>query len=333
MITQQPPTDLLANINLTNEVQAADTFQRGDIQLLVKETLLRHLIKGVVKKNDEAGVTTGVTITDLKDGHIIFGQNQDTEHFAASINKIPVALLILEDVRAGNLDLDQMMTWQASDRRGGFGLYDQPDSPLQAPLRDVLYDMLNRSGNTAVRISVNYGLGGAAAVNARWAAKPELSHTYLIPLDPNRFYLGNSTTHDSLWAMEQLLKTQDAPGKFMKDTLATNIFTDFGVRSQLAGNDYIVLANKIGLLDDVDGNNRHDLGIIYNTKTKKSYGYSFFTTSPFDSPTATPQADQSLKDMGKYLLRFAGDRANRHQAQQPTLEAQTQPVEQGRVLY
>lgn len=330
MITPQAPITEPINLSTINEVQAADTFYRDEMQGIVKEILLRHLITKVIKKNEKAEVSTGVTVTDLQTNRTLVGHNQDTEHFAASINKIPVALLVLEDVRARNLDLDQMMTWQASDRRGGFGVYDQPDSPLQAPLRDVLYDMLNRSGNTAVRIAVNYGLGGNAAVNARFAAKPQLSHTYLIPVDANRFYLGNSTTHDSLWAMSELLKTQDVPGQFMKDALATNIFTDFGVRTQLAGNDYIVLANKIGLLDDVEGNNRHDVGIIYNTKTNRSYGYSFFTTSPFDSPTATPQADQSLKDMGRYLLRFSGDRAQ-HLAG-PFLDQRT-AVPEGRILY
>jgi beta-lactamase class A len=331
MITLQAPIYQPVNINVTNEVQAADMFLRTDVQTIVKEALLRHLVKQVVKKNEQAGAATGVTITDLKTQQTIFGHNQDTEHFAASINKIPVALLVLEDIRAGTLNLDQMMTWQESDRRAGFGVYDQPGSPLQAPLRDVLFDMLNRSGNTAVRIAVNNALGGAAAVNARWAAKPQLSHTYLIPVDANRFFLGNSTSHDSLWAMEQLMKKQDAPAKFMKDALATNIFTDFGVRTQLAGNDYIVLVNKIGTLDDVDGNNRHDVGIIFNTKTKKSYGYSFFTTSPFDDPDATPQADQSLKDMGRYLLRFAGDRA--HQLTQPSITQQTESTPESRILY
>ncbi|HZM63919.1 MAG TPA: serine hydrolase [Candidatus Saccharimonadales bacterium] len=330
MITPQLPVQDLINDNLTSEVQAADAFNTN-AKTAVKEIILRHLIESILKKNDKAGVTSGVTIMDLQDQRTLVGRNQDTEHFAASINKIPVALLVLEDLRAGTLDLDQMMTWQASDRRAGFGVYDQPGSPLQAPLRDVLFDMLNQSGNTAVRILVNYGLDGSAAVNARFAAKPQLPHTYLIPLDANRFFLGNSTTHDSLWAMDQLLKTQDEPGAFIKNALVTNIFTDFGVRSQLAGNDYIVLANKIGLLDDVDGNNRHDVGIIYNTKTNKSYGYSFFTTSPFDSPAATPQADQSLKDMGRTLLRFSGDRVQ--EMAEPFMSQRSQYTPESKILY
>ena len=334
MITPQAPIVEPTNLNVTSEVQAAEQWQRDDVNHILKEIFLRHLVNGTIKQNEQKGVATGVTITDLASQRTLVGHNQDTEHFAASVNKIPVALLILEDLRAGGLQLDQVMTWQLSDVRAGFGTYDQPGAPLQATLREVLHDMLNRSGNTAVRILVNGALGGSANVNARFAAKPQLSHTYLIPLDANRFFLGNSTSRDSLWAFEQLMKKQDKYAKVMKNSLTTNIFADYGVRSQLAGNNYIVLANKIGLLDDVEGNNRHDVGIVYNTKTHKSYGYSFFTTAPYNEtdPSATTQADQSLKDMGRYLLRFAGDKRQHQDGAPHTLRSQPLPIEQ-RVLY
>lgn len=109
--------------------------------------------------------------------------------------------------------------------------------------------------------------------------------------------------------MERLLKKNDSYGQFMQQALVTNIYTDIGVRSQLAGNDYIVLANKIGLLDDSDGYNRHDVGLIYNTRTHKTYGYSFLTTTPEAvSDASVPQAEHSLRKMGRAVLRFAGDR-------------------------
>jgi len=305
MITQAPvPQTPKTNVN---QVQKTEQTQNSQTQEIIKEIQLRHLLKAAIDKNQAETILTGVTVRDLKSDRTIFGHEQNTKHFAASVNKIPVALLVLEDLRAGKLDLDQTVTWQTTDVRGGFGLYDQPGAPLQAPLRDVLYDMLNRSGNTVVRATVNYLLDGPAAVNSRFATKPGLSNTSLTVLTPTTFYLGDSTTHDSIWAMEKLMKKQDRYARFMKNAMVTNIFTDFGVRSQLPDSDYVVLVNKIGLLDDPEGNNRHDVGIIYNKKTKRSYSYSFFTTSPFASPTATIRADQSLKDMGSPLLRFAGN--------------------------
>ena len=44
---------------------------------------------------------------------------------------------------------------------------------MQATVKDLLFDMLNPSGNTAVRVFVNQSLGGADAVNERF--KSELS--------------------------------------------------------------------------------------------------------------------------------------------------------------
>ncbi len=307
-------------------------WQKHDAEgAFVKKIVLRYLVNKSIKEAESKQVLTGVQITDMQNGKRLVGHNVDTQHFAASINKLPVALLILEDIRNGTLDMEQVMTWQASDVRTGYGKYDQPGAPLQAKLKEVVYDLLNMSGNTATRILVNGGLGGAAAVNDRWAQLPQLDNTRLQPLDANRFYLGNSTPSDSLWAMQQLMKKQDAPAKFMKEAMRTNIFTDMGTRSQLSGSDYIVLVNKVGILDDVDGNNRHDVGIIYNTHTQKSIGYSFFTTSPYDRPDATPTADQALKDMGRSTLRFAGDKKKADQ--QSELRTQQAPQTEKRTLY
>ena len=336
MAINTPPQYVLPTLSSSVQRDASlmdeSALLRSDLSDAFKAILLRHRIEQSIHQNNAESIVTGVDIMDLQSGRTLVTHNAETEQFAASINKLPVALLILQDLRAGTLDFNQIMTWQPSDVRAGNGVYDQPGAPLQAPLKDVIFDMLNRSGNTAVRILVNGGLGGAAAVNERWAQIPQLDHTYLQPLDANRFFLGFTTPDDSLWTIKKLLAKQDKYGKFVKNALAMNIYTDISVRSQLAGNDYIVLANKVGLLDDVDGNNRHDVGIVYNTKTHKSYAYSLMTTSPFDSLTATPRAEQSLMDMGRSLLRFAGDKTHTT-APSSTLRSVATPSDNGRILY
>lgn len=321
---------------IIQQIDAADgsSALSGNSSDFVKKLILGYLVKRSIRQNEAQHVRTGVQIMDLQSGQPIVSHNIDTQHFAASINKVPVALLVLKDLRASALSLDQMMTWQESDVRAGYGIYDQPGAPLQAPLRDVLFDMLNRSGNTAVRVLVNHGLGGAAAVNERWMHIPQLTNTRLQPLDSNRFYLGNSTPQDSLWAITELTRNgSEAYTQFMKNALATNIFTDFGVRSQLAGNDYIVLVNKIGLLDDPEGDNRHDAGVIYNTRTHKSYAYSFMTTSPYEDEAATPRADESLKEMGRYTLRFSGDHQTLLKQHTPAALSAPAPQAEKRILY
>lgn len=283
----------------------------GNIADAAKAPVLDHYINQIIQTNESDNVVTDVSINDLQSGKMLVGHNLDMEQFAASTNKLPVTALLLADLRSGKVHMDTMLTWDASDVRDGEGVYDQPGAPLQGTVQDVLFDMLNRSGNTAVRILVNKVLGQAAAVNTRIQSELGLQHTYLQPLDtdPTRFFLGNTTARDQARLIQIVLATQDQYGAFVKNALITNIYTNYGVRSQLAGNDYIVLANKIGILDDPDGNNRHDVGIIYNTKAHKSYSYAFLNTAPGENyETPTSQAGASLADMGAGLLRYAGDK-------------------------
>ena len=133
--------------------------------------------------------------------------------------------------------------------------------------------------------------------------------TRLQPLEGegNRFYVGNTTSKEAMWIFDRLLSKPDKYEGFMRNALQSNIFDDFGVRTQLEGNDYIILANKVGILDDADGNNRHDVGIIYNTKSRKIYGYSFMTTTPHGNTQGTWRAHDSLKHMGHDVLRYSGN--------------------------
>jgi len=327
----------------TTEVSSQQHVLKADLSTLAQDNLtdsfkapaLRNYIEKITAKNERQKVTTDVSIIDFQTQRAIVSHNLDVEQFAASVNKVPIAQLVLTDLRAGTLSFNQVITWQPGDVRAGAGVYDQPGAPTSATIKDLLFDMLNPSGNTAVRAFVNYTLGGAAAVNTRLKNDLNLQHTYLQPLDANRFYLGNSTARDSLQSLRQLLGTNDQYSTFVKNALATNIYTGYGVRSQLAGNDYIILANKVGILDDVDGNNRHDVGIIYNTRTHKSYGYSFMNTAYGDAVnTPTAQAGISLADMGSGVLRYAGDKPVRQQSQQTTpFAAPSSPAPERKILY
>lgn len=204
----------------TTQVQSLgdSVFDRNDISNSIKNAVLRYRIQQAINANAEAGVSvTGVDIYDFQAHKTIVQENQDAVQFAASINKLPVAWLALQDLRAHKFNLTDTVTWQASDVRGGYGTYDQPGAPTSATVQDVLYDMLNHSGNTAVRVIVNYKLGGATAVNDRLATYPELPNTRLQPLDATRFYVGNSTAKESLWVMTQLMSQKDNYQQFLKD--------------------------------------------------------------------------------------------------------------------
>jgi len=327
-----PISTQVADASLTQDLSK---LTKGSSSNPIQAIVLKHYVQQVLAKNEQDKIVSDATIIDLQDNHTIVDHNGDTEQFAASLNKVPIADLLLTDLRANKTSLSSMVHWQPSDVRAGEGAYDQPGAPTDATVHDLMFDMLNRSGNTAFRVLTLYVLGGPVTANNRVVSELNLHHTYLQPLpdDPTRFYLGNTTSHDSLAAIRILLSGNDDYQAFVKDALATNIYTNYGVRSQLAGNDYIVLVNKIGILDDPDGNNRHDTGIIYNTRTHQMVGYSLLNTAPgenYETPTA--QAGASLADIGKGVLRYAGDKPVKISTPHPMI-TQATPTPESKLLF
>jgi len=306
---------------------------------LIKKAALQYQLDQIIQRNEnQEFIITGATVNDLQTGQTIYNHNQDTSQFAASLNKIPIAWLLLQDLRAGKVHLSDTLSWSASNVSAGYGFYDQPGAPTSATVQQLIQDMLNRSGNTAVRILVNQtSLDGPLAVNSRLAQYPKLVQTRLQLLGPSSFFLGNTTPSEGMWLMEQLQKNKDSYEQIMQNAMATNIFTDFGVRSQLAGNSYIQLANKVGILDDTDaGSNRHDEGIIYNSNTHRAYGYSLMTTNFSQDLSANGPAEESLKEMGLVILRFAGDQPNTTPQAQPLIQTphfQEMPSANKKILY
>lgn len=274
----------------------------------VKGLTLRILIEAELARTRQQQITTGAIVTNEKSGEKPVSINADRAFYAASLNKLPVALLVEEDLRSGKLGMDQQLTWSDSDVRAGNGTFDQAGAAKSAKLKDVLFDMLNPSGNTAVRVLVNQALGGPQAVNDRLAAKPELKVTRLDVLTPTSFYLGNTTGGETLGVMRKLLATNDQYQQFIRNAMATNIFTNFGTRSQLTDKSGVTLVNKVGILDDVPNNVRHDVGFIYNNKTGTSYAYAFLTETPSaNNSNGSANEETSLQVLGSNALRYAGD--------------------------
>ncbi len=80
-----------------------------------------------------------------------FGINATQEFEPASLNKLPIAIIILKKVENGQLSLDTELTIQDYDRDSGSGnLYNSLVS--QMSVKDLLYYMLADSDNTAFRV-------------------------------------------------------------------------------------------------------------------------------------------------------------------------------------
>ncbi len=312
--------------------------QHQDAPWYAKRLILKLQLAKQVKENENAGIDTSVIAYDMTDNKPIYSHNVDYVHWAASDSKLFVTSLLLEDLRAGKITMDTQLSWNPVDRRAGAGVYDSDTSPLSGTVRDVLFDMLNRSGNTAVRAIVNKALGGADAVNQRYLTEyPQLKVTKLEPVaGTDKFLLGYTTASEVDFIIKRLSGKWDDYTAFVKNALATNIFDDYGPRSQVKDKENITVIDKQGQLNDPEGNNRHDVGIIENEKTGHKLRYILMTTN-YEQPAGalTDQATTSLQAFGRDMLRFEGDRAPKPQEQQQNqLKVQSTPqVENGRMVY
>lgn len=325
-------------IAVTNDVQS-DAYGIGhyqDASWYAKRLVLKLQLAKQIYENEKSNIDTSVIAYDITDNKPILSHNVNYEHYAASISKLFVTSILLQDLASGKTTLDTVVNWDATDRRAGAGVYDADGSPLTGTVRDVLFDMLNHSGNTAVRIIVNKVLGGAATVNERYASSyPNLKVTKLQPLDESRFLLGYTTASETNFIVDHLYKQNDTYGAFVKNALATNIFDDYGPRSQVKDKENITVIDKQGQLNDPEGNNRHDVGVIENKRNGHKIRYVLMTTN-YEQPagTLTNQATASLQEFGRDMLRFEGDRAVRPQEDAaPQLKAAPQEVQNGRLVY
>ena len=316
-VKAQPGPMALSNLAIFSDAHASDA---------AKLEALRGDLQQIVNQNESQYIITSVQVKDLQTGQVLYDHGSGVAQYAASLNKIPLAWLLLQDLRSGAVTMSQQLSWNSSDIISGYGVYDQPNVPPTATVQQLIQDMLNMSGNTATVILGNQVLGGPLAINARLAQYPQLVQTSLQGVRSSSgnegFYLGNTTPREGSWLMEQLQKNKDGYEQFMQHALATNIFTTYGVRSQLSGDPNIELANKVGIIDDSDaGSNRHDEGIIYNIQTHRAYEYSFMTTNFSTDLSSNVPAEQSLADMGLVVLRFAGERSQANIAKQvPTAQ-------------
>ena len=108
--------------------------------------------------------TAGVWVKHLTTGEEA-AVNGDRAFNSASVIKIPVMVLAFQLADQGTLSLAERITIQASDIRGGSGIFRYHDAGLQPTLRDVLLQMIITSDNTATDLAIAR-VGGAAPVNA-----------------------------------------------------------------------------------------------------------------------------------------------------------------------
>lgn len=115
--------------------------------LIVNFNPLKEAMADYFTKNN---ITASVYVVNLRDG-ASFGIDERKGFWPASLNKVPLAMMIMRKIEKKELSFDTMLEVRDSDRTNNFGdLYKTKEKQLS--LRFVLEKMLKESDNTAFRI-------------------------------------------------------------------------------------------------------------------------------------------------------------------------------------
>jgi beta-lactamase class A len=111
-------------------------------------------------------LTPGVFLVDLDTGGYV-SINADNSLPAASTIKVPVLIAFFQDVDAGKIRLDEMLTMQKEMMVGGSGNLQSQAAGTQYAALEVATKMITISDNTATNMLITR-LGGIEAVNQRF---------------------------------------------------------------------------------------------------------------------------------------------------------------------
>lgn len=232
---------------------------------------------------------------------------------AYSVNKIAVAVAVLEKIDRGMLRLGQpVRVTEAALVDGGEGIFALDGTyPSSVTLGHVLAALLAVSDDTAVRLC---GLVcPARELNGILAAKG-FPHTRVEPVDdPNRFYLGTTTareTHDLLRALVRGSLLRPASTAFLLAALRSPIaFTD-GVRRGLSEAERRRVATKAGWFATARG----EAGVIFDRAGAAALTYAMFADIAGADPDGAARAGGEPTSGGPIGGEPAGVRDGSHPA-------------------
>jgi beta-lactamase class A len=222
---------------------------------------------------------------------------------AASMNKLGIALGVLDKIDRGELALDDRITLTSDIILTGSGFYfHQTAYGDEITVANVLVAMLLTSDNTSVRLC---GLVcPPAEINETLAAKG-FTDTRVIPnpANPNRMWLGNTTTFETNNLLTRLAKGELLSAKgtsfFLNVLKGLSGYHD-GFRRNMSSVERSRVAMKYG----ADDATRNESGVVYSAAGAPALVYSFMAqfTDNWGNYGATHPAVQAHAAMGRKMF-------------------------------
>jgi beta-lactamase class A len=225
----------------------------------------------------------------------------DTPVWAYSVNKLAVAITVMDKVDKGEVKLDQKLTLTPDIIAPGSGLYFlQTVYGDNLTVANLMTAMLLVSDNTAVRMLSQVASG--TEINQTLAAKG-FTATHVDPVEGSRrFFLGQSTPREMHKLLEGLANhtlVSEASSTFVLNIMRwVNGYND-GIRRNMSSGERAQVATKYGAFED----SRHEVGIMFDAQNRPALIYAFMNDGVGDTGNygGTNPAVEAEAVMGRKL--------------------------------
>ncbi|MBX4196494.1 class A beta-lactamase-related serine hydrolase [Candidatus Pacearchaeota archaeon] len=254
--------------------------------------LQEQMKKYLVDRN----LNVSVYILNQRDGSST-GINEEAPFEPASLNKLPIAILILRKIEEGGLRFDTVLPIMPEDRDSRSGtLYKEDVSELT--VHALLDRMITESDNTAFRVlSREVTLKELEALSTYLDFyRDDIGYTY-DSLSNNTYFISpESTTHLFLSLyLSTILQPQD--DEYLLSLLTNTTFDIHGV-ARLPKD--IIIAHKYGSYFVDNKKYFHNCGIMYLAETRIFY---CIMTQNLDKP----EAEQTIGDLVHMTYTYVED--------------------------
>ncbi len=152
------------NVQKTQQEQASVVVQPSALKLSQESLPLKTVVQQLAAKNPK--LMPGVFFADLDTGAYV-DMNGNSTFSAASMIKVPVLVAFFQDVDAGKIRLDELLTLKQELIGGGSGDMQYKPVGTKFTALETATKMIVISDNTATNMLIAR-MGGAAALNQRF---------------------------------------------------------------------------------------------------------------------------------------------------------------------
>jgi beta-lactamase class A len=205
-----------------------------------------------------SNLNVSVYVLNMRDS-ASFGINSSKGFEPASLNKLPVAILILEKVEQGELNLDRFLPIKEEDKDSKSGTLYNTTAKVMT-VRDLLHHMLSESDNTAFRV-----LEEQITLEDLQKLSVYLNYytqniNYIPPIVNNSYEITPKSTSNLFMSLylSSILTPEDSELilKYLSDST-------FNINKYAGLPDDVIVAQKYGTYYVGSKNDFHDCGIMY----------------------------------------------------------------------